>query len=266
MPELPWDQWDTAVEAALRLYPHEKTAYGLESRAWLHVLTTWGARVTAPYDSTPMQVLRADRPPLVAAAAWWTVLVADTAPWDSTVRTLIRECRNEYIEVLRRTQSVDAALHRTESRWDRLCDAFYPGTYPATPAETLRRVERRLTEVIDLRLHAAKLLRDATESDVPTRAQQLYALDELEFERALKWVQQLRLAMEEGAPLPEGAAYSYVDPILTPEPPSPPADPFAFDTPSTTPGVRAEPRPQPAVSRPSTDPFDFDTALSGKTS
>jgi len=264
MPELPWDQWAVAVEQALLLYAHEPTIHRQESRAWGHVLTAWNARVVAPQDSTPMQVLRADAPPLQAAAAWWSVLADDTAPWDSTVRTLIRECRGEYIEMLRRTQSVEVAVRCTEARWDRLCDAFYPGTYPATPAETLRRMERRLTEVVELRLHAAKLLRDSAQVDTVTdRSRQLYALDELEFERALKWVQQLRCSMEDGTPLPEGVVYSYVDPIVTPEPPSPPADPFAFGAPISEAPPSEPARVRPVVSQPPADPFDFDSALSG---
>jgi hypothetical protein len=262
---LPWELWDTAVSEALPLFATEKTSTRQEIRAWTHVFESWKARVCTPGSDSPMRLLREDRPPLGAAAAWWSVLVEGSGvTWEPAVNTLIRECRSEYIETLNWTKSIDEAVRRTELRWDRQCNAFFPGTFPATPAETLRRIERRLEEITALRAHAAHLLRTvlpAEEAHIARRAAQLYALDELEFERELKWVSQLRAAVEGDAPLPKGTAYSYVDPVQ-PADPEPTVDPFAFGTSSPVPEKPASHlRIVPAVAAPAVDPFDFDQAL-----
>lgn len=266
---LPWDQWQTAVAAALPLYAAEATPTRQETLAWCHVLRAWNARVVLQGSDSPMQRLRADRPPVEAAGAWWTVLV-ETAQgvWEPAVFELIRGCRAEYIETLNWTKSIDEAVRRSEAKWDRQCNVFFPGTFPATAAETLRRIERRLGEVVSLRTHAAALLRDVLpteESEIAKRAAQLYALDELEFERELKWVAQLRAAVEGDAPVPEGTAYTYVDPIQHAAP-EPQVDPFDFagtGSAVTAPAVVAKPATSVSAAATTEDPFDFDRALSG---
>jgi hypothetical protein len=262
---LPWEQWETAVANALLLYSNEKTSTRQETLAWKHVFAGWKARVVTPGTDSPMRLLRADRPPEHAAAAWWTVLVeASGASWEPPVFELLRGCRGEYIETLQWTKSVDEALRRTEAKWDRQCNAFFNGTFPVTAAETLRRIERRLEDVIALRAHAATLLRAVIPTDEPEiskRAAQLYALDELEFERELKWVTQLRAALEGDAPLPTGTAYSYVDPIQHAEP-EPEKDPFDFEATSTK-TIAARTTTAVPVVGPSVDPFDFERVVSG---
>ncbi len=268
---LPWEQWETAVASALLLYPNEKTPTRQETRAWTHVLTEWKARVVTPGTDSPMRLLREDRPPTDAtAAAWWTVLVeAGGSRWEPSIYEIIRGCRGEYIETLHWTKSIDEAVRRTEAKWDRQCSAFFPGAFPATAAETLRRIERRLEEIVALRTHAAALLRDVlptAEPELARRAAQLYALDELEFERELKWVVQLRAAVEGDAPVPEGTAYAYVDPVLRHET-EPTVDPFDFAG-TSAPTAASTSKPQAAaplrvVPAVTDDPFDFERAVSG---
>lgn len=271
MMSLPWEQWDTAVADALMLYPNEKTPTRQEVRAWTHVLTEWKARVMTPHTDSPMKLLREDRPPTDGtASAWWTVLIETGGErWESSICEVIRVCRGEYIETLHWTKSPDEAVRRTEAKWDRQCSAFFPAAFPATVAETLRRIERRLEEVVALRLHAASLLRDVLpteEAEIARRAAQLYALDELEFERELKWVAQLRGAVEKDAPLPQGTVYSYVDPVTHPEP-LPPEDPFDFagaSVPAADPVPKVPGAPQlRVVPTAADDPFDFDRGVTG---
>lgn len=193
-----------------------------------------GSKIVHPGASYPMELLREEQPPLHVAQQWWNTLF-DCAPahWDSNVFTVLRLCRTEHYQLLVNGRSSADAIARTEMIWDSWCSTKDPSSLPCTVTATLRQMERRLAEVVMLQGHARALLRSevyADASKAPNVAEQLYAIEGLAFDKEVRWVTNLRVALETSAPIPQGEVYPYVEPVI-PEPKAeatPVRDPFDF--------------------------------------